>query len=148
MTAFTTLQDRLKLSQRLYDDLVNFFPEAKLACKLPNLPSNTVGQQLWCVVGGRESYAKAIAAGNWQGFSCSLASTSVNVGDEVKSALLRSANELDTALTASASPTDAQWSLALQLLEHEAQHHGQLVRYLYGLKLGVPASWKSRYHLD
>ncbi|MNL45598.1 hypothetical protein D3C87_1682570 [compost metagenome] len=36
----------------------------------------------------------------------------------------------------------------LDLLEHEAQHHGQLARYLYGLKVGVPESWKSRYNFD
>jgi len=34
------------------------------------------------------------------------------------------------------------------LLEHEAQHHGQLIRYLYGLRLPIPASWKSRYALE
>jgi hypothetical protein len=35
----------------------------------------------------------------------------------------------------------------LDLLEHEAQHHGQLIRYLYALKLAIPDSWKARYAL-
>jgi uncharacterized damage-inducible protein DinB len=34
------------------------------------------------------------------------------------------------------------------LLEHEVQHHGQLIRYLYGLGIERPESWKQRYALD
>jgi hypothetical protein len=146
MTAFSVLRDRLEISQRLYADLAAYLTEANLASKLPGLPSNTVGQQLWCVVGARESYTKAIAAGTWQGFSCSLKET--NIKEEVAAALLRSANNLNRVLSEIKSLTEAQCSLAFQLLEHEVQHHGQLVRYLYGLKLGVPTSWKARYHLD
>lgn len=41
-----------------------------------------------------------------------------------------------------------QEKLAFDLLEHEVQHQGQLIRYLYGLKLGIPAGLKERYHLD
>lgn len=35
-------------------------------------PSNAIGAQFWCVVGARESYARAFQAGAWQGFACSL----------------------------------------------------------------------------
>jgi len=41
-----------------------------------------------------------------------------------------------------------RWGLALDLLEHEAAHQGQLIRYLYGLALPIPASWKRRYALE
>jgi hypothetical protein len=43
---------------------------------------------------------------------------------------------------------DARVRLILDLLEHEAQHHGQLIRYLYGLNLEIPESWKTRYALE
>jgi hypothetical protein len=43
---------------------------------------------------------------------------------------------------------DVRGRLVLDLLEHEAAHHGQLIRYLYGLKLPIPAGWKRRYALD
>ena len=42
----------------------------------------------------------------------------------------------------------APWGLVLDLLEHEAAHHGQLIRYLYGLDLPIPDSWKRKYALD
>ncbi|MBK8233243.1 MAG: hypothetical protein IPK72_22375 [Candidatus Eisenbacteria bacterium] len=35
--------------------------------------------------------------------------------------------------------------LALDLLEHEVQHHGQLIRFVYGNGLTFPESWKVRY---
>ena len=31
------------------------------------------------------------------------------------------------------------------LLEHEVQHHGQLIRYCYGNKIAFPQSWHDRY---
>lgn len=148
MTTFNIIAQRLNIAQHLYADLLSFISETNLASKLPNLPSNTFGQQLWCVVGARESYTKAIAAGNWQGFSCSLKNDSIYVRAEVTAALQRSANELNGMLSKIESLTDGQYSLTFQLLEHEVQHQGQLIRYLYGLKLGVPASWKARYNLD
>ena len=46
------------------------------------------------------------------------------------------------------SATDLASGLILDLLEHEAAHQGQLIRYLYGLRLPIPASWKARYALD
>lgn len=33
-------------------------------------------------------------------------------------------------------------------LEHEAAHQGQLIRYLYGLRLAIPESWRKRYALS
>jgi hypothetical protein len=98
------------------------------------------------VVGARESYARAIAAGEWSGYSCSLSEP----GDpaEVAAALDRSADAVTMVLASLRDHTAAQTGLLLDLLEHEAQHHGQLIRYLYALRLPIPASWKSRYALD
>jgi hypothetical protein len=31
------------------------------------------------------------------------------------------------------------------LLEHEIQHHGQLIRFVYGNRLSFPESWNQRY---
>ena len=41
--------------------------------------------------------------------------------------------------------SDAQVELAFGLLEHEVQHHGQLIRFVYGNKLSFPDSWNKRY---
>lgn len=45
-------------------------------------------------------------------------------------------------------PSPAGEDFLFDLLEHEAQHHGQLIRYLYGLGIERPPSWKERYALD
>jgi hypothetical protein len=130
----------------LYRDLLACLDASVLASGLAGLPSNTIGAQLWCVVGARESYARAISAGGWAGFTCSLDEP----GDlgKVAAALDSSASAVSQALGQLDEASDAQDRLVLDLLEHEAQHHGQLIRYLYALRLPIPASWKSRYALD
>jgi hypothetical protein len=42
----------------------------------------------------------------------------------------------------------AQQGFLLDWLEHEAAHQGQLIRYLYGLRLAIPQSWRKRYALS
>lgn len=41
--------------------------------------------------------------------------------------------------------SDRQIELGFDLLEHEIQHHGQLIRYVYGNGLSFPGSWNKRY---
>lgn len=141
-------KNRLDLSNKLYLDLLIHIPEGTLEKKLAGLPSNTVGEQLWCVIGARHSYLKAAKAGKWDGFECPLAwdkTTSVN---EVRAALALTGENVSAFLQSSAELSEAQVGFLFSLIEHEAQHHGQLARYVYGLKLGVPQSWKDRYHFD
>ncbi len=130
----------------MYSDLMAVLDGNTLASSLTGLPSNTIGGQLWCVVGARESYARAIAAGEWAGFTCSLDEP----GDpaRVQEALDRSGAAVRQLFQSQARLTEVQDRLVLDLLEHEAQHHGQLIRYLYALRLPIPASWKARYALD
>jgi hypothetical protein len=44
----------------------------------------------------------------------------------------------------SADPSE---EMIIDLLLHEAQHHGQLIRYIYGLGLDFPESWRRRWSL-
>lgn len=132
---------KLDRSFALTHDLVLHLEEISLNLDLPNLPSNRIAGQLWCIVGARESYLKAIEAGEWQGFSCSL--TTPKIKQSVLVALETThqrMNEIDfTGLS------DGQAELAFDLLEHEIQHHGQLIRFVYGNGLGFPESWNKRY---
>jgi hypothetical protein len=135
------LQSRLDRAFELTLDFVRHLDEPCLALDLPNLPSNRIAGQLWCIVGARESYLKAIKAGGWQGFSCSLRTP------RVKPAVLAALETTQAELNAAsfAEFTDAQSDLAFGLLEHEVQHHGQLIRYVYANRLTFPVSWTKRY---
>lgn len=148
MSQRDVLQSNLRRAAALYDDLISRIPEAALGAKLPGIRSNTIGQQLWCVIGARESYTRALAAGEWKGFSCSVTKEQIHRRDDLAEALTRSAARLLDAFAAPEPLTDAQLRLLLDLVEHEAAHHGQLIRYLYALNLEIPASWKSRYALQ
>lgn len=137
----TQIKAKLDRSFTLTHDLVLHLEEISLNLDLPNLPSNRIAGQLWCIAGARESYLKAIEAGSWQGFSCSL--TTPRVKQSVLTALEASQkkmNEIDFT-----SLTDGQIEFAFNLLEHEVQHHGQLIRFVYGNGLTFPQSWNKRY---
>ncbi|MNJ92526.1 DinB family protein [compost metagenome] len=142
------LREKLQRSFGLYDDFIQELKEENLQLDLKGLPSNTIGQQLWCVIGARQSYLNAILSDGWQGFACALDWKSTGDKSAVQQQLADSKNAFLSAVQDMASLTSKQQSLMFDLIEHEAQHHGQLVRYLYGLKLSVPATWKKRYNLD
>lgn len=145
MSLAARLADSLERSFARYRDLIAEVGEPALSSKLPGLPSNTLGLQLWCVVGGRESYAAALKVGRWSGYACSLEEPTCLA--KVEAALRESETAVRDALQTLDAFSEAQNGLLIDLLEHEAAHQGQLIRYLYGLRLPIPASWKARYAL-
>jgi hypothetical protein len=74
----------------LTSDLVNNLSDEQLTLTISDLPSNKIGEQLWCIIGARESYLKAIENSKWSGFSCSL--KSVNSKPEIINCLDKSLN--------------------------------------------------------
>ncbi len=92
-------------------------------------------------MGARESYTKAIEMGEWKGFTCSLAAP------KIKQSVLVTLEETGKKLNEInfMGLTDAQIDLAFNLLEHESQHHGQLIRFVYANGLSFPESWHQRY---
>ncbi len=135
------LKANLDRSFKLTQDLVRHLDETALNLDLPNLPSNRIAGQLWCIVGARESYTKAIEMGGWKGFSCSLTTPRVKQSVlAVLEATHQQMNDIDFTDLSS-----LQIELAFDLLEHEIQHHGQLIRFVYGNALTFPDSWHQRY---
>jgi hypothetical protein len=132
---------RLLQTMPLFEDLIDALGDEAMSSRLP-VPSNTIWDQLWCVVGGRESYAGALVSGTWPGFSCSL--TADDRGSQVKvaNALVSSRGLMeDKGRNSPNSP------FVLDCLLHETQHQGQLIRYVYGLGLTFPESWRIRWGL-
>lgn len=148
MALLEVVKSNLRRSVSLYDALIALIPESALAERLPGIRSNTIGQQLWCVIGARESYGRAIAAGEWKGFSCSVSNEQCSTKVDLSRSLASSGARLVEVVSAEELLTDAQHQLVLDVLEHEAAHQGQLIRYLYALNLPIPNLWKSRYALD
>lgn len=136
------IKKRLELAFRLTEDLVQALPDKGLQLRLRELPSNSIGEQIWCIIGARESYFKAVVNKGWVGFTCSLDDLSSK--DKVIGLLESTKTELISYLRETRL-TDVQIELVLTLLEHEVQHHGQLIRYFYANKLAFPPSWNRRY---
>ncbi len=138
---YKILQGKLDRAFRLTFDLVDHLEEDALQLKLQNLPSNSIAGQLWCMIGARESYLRAIEAGEWRGFSCSLPNP-ITKADLLKT--LESTFSFFNNIEFS-HLNEIQRSFAFDLLEHEIQHHGQLIRFVYGNRLTFPKSWNARY---
>ncbi len=136
------LIEHLDRSFHLTEDLVKVLPPEAFRLKLKDLPSNTIGQQFWCIVGARESYLNAIVNKGWSGFSCSLDDTTLK--EKILICVQTSAEEC-LAYLHSHLLNEIQFELLVNLLEHEIQHHGQLIRYVYGNRLTFPKSWNERY---
>lgn len=137
---------RFTASHALYRDLADVLDGERLRSRLPGVRSSPVRNHFWCVVGARESYVRAARVGTWQGFSSSLVHD--HDPQAVRAALDRTAAMVAEWLGGLDGEDEAGIEWALHLLEHEAQHHGQLIRYLYGVPLPIPRSWVEQYALD
>ena len=137
------LKQRLQNAFSLTQDLYNNLSQKQYDLKIPGVPSNTFAGQAWCIVGARESYLKALENGKWSGFSCSIKPGSkkkdflVSLENSQKniSKYLKNINKLNK----------LEEEILFKLLEHEIQHHGQLIRFVYANKLKFPKSWNERY---
>jgi hypothetical protein len=135
-------QNRLVNSLKLTSDLFESLGNSQLTLKIKDSPSNTIGEQAWCIIGARESYLNAVENEKWVGFSCSLRnSKDIN---EITSKL-NSSYENVVKFLQNRVVSLAQNDFLFQLLEHEVQHHGQLIRYFYTNQLPFPESWNKRY---
>jgi transposase InsO family protein len=139
----TIAMDRLQAAFDMTSELVDGLDETDIGRTLPQ-PSNTIWDQIWCVVGARESYAKAIAAGDWVGFTCSLTRTDRGSKKRLRAALETSRRAVVDAVTVAGNGSEER---VLDLLLHETQHHGQLIRFVYGLGLEFPRGWRRRWNL-
>lgn len=142
------LRRRLTRANALYLDFVDALTAEQLGSRLPGLPSDTVGHQLWCVLGARESYPPAARAGEWQGFTSPVTAAQTTDAAVLRTALVQTAADVDEWVAGIDAEDEASFSYVLSLLEHETQHQGQLIRFLYGLRIDRPQSWQQQYALD
>lgn len=133
------LIENLKARFLAYDDIAADIDDAGLNEKLDIPRNKSMSEQLWCVIGGRESYARAIRTGQWEGFDCSL---KTHAPSDFVDKLKSSAAEVLAAIDSVSNWTDAHDEFLLALAEHEVMHEGQIIRHLYGLGRQIPASVK------
>ena len=142
------LRRRFTRANSLYLDFVDAVSPEQLGSHLADLPSDTVGHQLWCVLGARESYPRAARAGEWQGFTSPVTADETTDAAALRAALAQTSSDVDHWIAGLDAEDEASLTYALALLEHETQHHGQLIRFQYGLGIDRPHSWQQQYALD
>lgn len=129
------------LKQRFssYQDILDGVTNEALGKKIDVPKNKSLAEHMWCVIGARESYGKAIAEGRWSGFSCSLNNLS---HEDLAAKLVSSANEVISAIDSVHDWSAEREALLLSLSEHEVMHEGQIIRHLYGMDIKIPESVK------
>lgn len=122
-----------------YHDLATSAEPTDFGQKLDVPKSKSLAEHFWCVIGARESYTRAIEAGSWQGFACSLEDLSK---ENVEAALKSSAEAFKSIADRTTDWSEERQKLLLDLMEHETMHEGQIIRLLYGLEKNMPESVK------
>ena len=140
------LVHRLQRALDLTDSLAAALGDESLALHNGDAPSNTIGSQFWCLIGARESYARGITEGEWKGFACSLSGEDAHRAGPVCTALGAAHAKVIESVERELDP--ARSALVFDLLEHEVQHHGQLIRYFYANGITFPEAFARRYALQ
>jgi len=135
----STIINNLETRMHAYADLVNQTDAAALEEKVDVPKHKSLKEHLWCVVGARESYTKALEANGWQGFNCSMTSFEVK---DFEMALANSSATLMSILQGIDDWTPEREELLGTLAEHEVMHEGQIIRHLYAVGRVAPPSWK------
>jgi len=121
-----------------YSDLAEELNDDLLTKKIDVPKHKSLAEHLWCVVGARESYARALEQGSWAGFSCSIKEFgAVNFSKKLE----ESSSAVETAIGLISDWTDERLSLLATLAEHEVMHEGQIIRHMYALEQSLPKSW-------
>ena len=134
-----TVIQRLRARFQSYADLIDQVEDAAIKERLEPPKHKSLGEHLWCVIGARESHAKALEAGEWSGFSCSMEKFErADFAEKLES----SSKAVLDAIASIDDWTDARDDLLMNLAEHEVMHEGQVIRHMYGLERELPDSLK------
>ncbi len=130
--------ERLFKRFECYSDLAEMLDDDLLTEKIDAPKHKSLTEHLWCVVGARESYARAIEKGAWDGFGCSMQTYSAL---DFKGSLANSSLVAQTAIQSVSHWDDDRYDLLATLAEHEVMHEGQIIRHMYAIERELPASW-------
>lgn len=120
-----------------YAELAGQLDDEQLNATLDVPGHRSLGLHLWCVVGTRESYAKAIPAGAMAGWASSVTALSQT---ELVAKLADSGRILLQAIEAVGVWTPERDALLAEVAEHEVMHEGQIIRAMFALDQPLPAS--------
>ena len=140
------------LRGRTVDMLAVLTPE-DLPKRLPFPESQSIYYQFRCMLGTIETYARLIESGEWPGWSSSLPVEPASL-EAIQTALRHSDELLVNALGKHdlmkpyGSKGKTPMLHYLELVEHEAHHHGQLINFIYALNLLIPQSWAETWALS
>ena len=122
-----------------YNEVIDGITAEQLAQEIDLPRHKSLLVHLWCVIGARESYTRALRSGKWEGFESSMVEYS---HQEFRDKLRSSAEELLSVASGMDEWTPERERLLLELSDHEVMHEGQMIRHMYALEMEIPKSVK------
>lgn len=146
------LNGKIEVLMGLTLDILDFMDADDLPRECGIGFEDSFGKNFWCLIGARESFSKAINAGEWQGFECPITKeTAYKDKTTLKDYLISTQNlvlETVSGLDWSRSDIKECLSLILRVIEHEVAHHGHMIRYAQHLDIELPKTVQDKYHLN
>jgi hypothetical protein len=138
--------------RQLTYDYLDSLDADQLALTLPFPTARPIGYQFWCMTGAHESYLNELAAGEWQGFTCSLNALTEITGPVMKAHMQRADEGMGQLLqtlnlTERLKNGKYGYQVVQRMVEHEMHHHGQLINLMFCHRLPIPASWQTKWAL-
>ena len=133
-----TVVDHIKTLADAHGELAESLPDDAFIQEM-SVRSNPIGRQFWWLSGPGRATPRRLESDAWVGFSCSLPGSATADKTKVVEGLRQSAFAFEK-VVGQVDWTGTRDDLLLALLEHEAQHQGQLIRYVYALSYKFPES--------
>jgi hypothetical protein len=134
-------------------DYLDVLDQSQLSLKLPFPESQSIGYQFWCMTGAHESYLKELEFGDWQGFSSSMDQLEHPSPPAIKANMQRSDQRMAELLRTKDLGVRLDsgkygYGLVQLMIEHEMQHQGQLINFMFCHHLPIPKSWQDKWALS
>lgn len=140
-----------QLRQMTYD-FISEISDTELNMTLPFPQSQSIANQLYCMLGTTETFGNYLKTGKWSEWNCSLDNWERTTIDEITSKF-KSSDELliegldQRDLTQAYNSGKTLLQLYFILVEHESHHQGQIINFIYALNLPIPKSWQEKWAL-
>jgi len=142
------IKKKIKDIFNMNDELMILLEDNDLKKDLSDIRSNTIGGQIYCIAGARESYGVSIINDTKFNWICKFSYEKRFDSFLLSEYLFKWRDEVIKYLSKKNELSSNQEDLLLDLYAHEYMHQGQLIRYLYGNNIKIPKSWKDFWHLS
>ncbi len=139
---------KLKRVFAMNNEFLSTIAEDDLKLRLKGMRSDSIASQITCIIGCRDSYSKCLPIDEQFRWSPDFPYSERYNLIKLKSHLEEVGEKVVCELESIDLLSDNQQGLIMDLISHEYQHQGQIIRYFYANGLEMPNTVKTEWHLE